>query len=161
FVHGGAWQTGDRNYLGVYQSLGRFYARHGVGTVVISYRLSPQVKHPAHVQDVARAFAWTHKNIGKYGGRPDQVFACGHSAGAHLVSLLAADETYLKAEGLDAKAIRGVIPISGVYRIPDGYLGNVFGRDAEVRKLAGPIAHARPNLPPFLVLYADKDYPVC
>src|SRR5262249_27444380 len=42
FVHGGAWSTGDRNYFGVYAALGRFYAKHGLGTVVISYRLSPQ-----------------------------------------------------------------------------------------------------------------------
>jgi acetyl esterase/lipase len=161
FVHGGAWHTGDRNYLGVYSSLGRFYAKHGLGTVVISYRLSPQVTHPEHIKDVARAFAWTHKNIGKYGGRNDRIFACGHSAGGHLVALLGTDESYLKAEGLDTTALRGVIPISGVYNIPDGFLQKAFGKDAETRRLAGPIVHAKSNLPPFLILWADKDIPGC
>src|SRR5262245_28514392 len=66
FVHGGAWRSGNKN---LYAPLGRMFARNGVGTVIINYRLSPQVKHPAHIQDVARAFGWTHRNIGKYGGR--------------------------------------------------------------------------------------------
>src|SRR3954447_18302528 len=43
FVHGGAWRQGDKSFLGFYTSLGNFYARHGIGTVVINYRLSPKV----------------------------------------------------------------------------------------------------------------------
>src|SRR5262245_29640481 len=78
FVHGGTWKSGDRK---VYLKFGELFASHGIGTVVISYRLSPKVQHPAHVQDVARAFAWTWSNIPKHGGRADQIVACGHSAG--------------------------------------------------------------------------------
>src|SRR5437016_6619 len=63
FVHGGAWKRGDKGYLGVYTSLGNFFARRGIGAVVINYRLSPAVQHPEHIKDVARAFAWTHKNL--------------------------------------------------------------------------------------------------
>src|SRR6266446_3896505 len=62
--------------------------------------------------------AWRQgdKNISKYGGDPTALFLCGHSAGGHLVSLLATDRSYLKAEGIDKEdVIRGVIPISGVY----------------------------------------------
>src|SRR5262245_7527097 len=32
FVHGGGWRHGDKNYLGVYVALGKFYASRGVGT---------------------------------------------------------------------------------------------------------------------------------
>jgi acetyl esterase/lipase len=161
FVHGGAWVHGDKNTFGFYSALGVSLAKQGVGVAVTNYRLSPQVKHPEHVKDVARAFAWLHKNIGKYGGSPDRLFVSGHSAGGHLVSLLATDESYLKALGLTARAIRGVIPISGVYRIPDDFLPSVFGTDAELRKQASPIRHARAGLPPFLILYADKDFASC
>jgi acetyl esterase/lipase len=161
FVHGGAWRSGDKNFFGAYSSLGKFYARRGIGTVVTNYRLSPSVMHPEHIKDVARAFAWTYKNIGKYGGRCDRIFPCGHSAGGHLVALLATDASYLKAEGIKADVIPGVIPISGVYRIPRRSLEGVFGRDAEVRRKAGPIEHVRAGLPPFLILYADKDYAAC
>lgn len=161
FVHGGGWISGDRNYFGVYSSLGKCFARHGIAAVVISYRLSPKVKHPEHVKDVARAFAWTYRNIAKYGGRTDQIFACGHSAGGHLVALLATDETYLKAEGLTAAALRGVMPISGVYKLPARAMANIFGDDDAARRQAEPLSHAHENLPPFLVLWAETDLAPC
>jgi len=161
FVHGGGWRTGDKNFFGIYSALGTFFAKHGIGTVVINYRLSPEVMHPEHIKDVARAFAWTHKNIGNYGGRNDEIFACGHSAGGHLVALLATDPTYLKAVGLNVDAIKGVIPISGVFFLPDGLFEKVFGKDSEARKNAFPLNHVRSGLPPFLILYADSDFPGC
>ena len=179
FVHGGAWLHGNKNQFGMYGALAVSWARHGIGTVSINYRLSPGVKHPEHIKDVARAFAWVHKNIPAYGGRADQIFVCGHSAGGHLVALLATDEQYLQAEGLSLKDIRGAIPISGVYRIHDVAINagvsptrgtrpannpnrpplfsSVFGSDPQVRRAASPLVHVKPGLPPFLVLYADRD----
>ncbi len=90
YVHGGGWSEGDRSLWG---QIGEICVTHGIGAVVISYRLSPKFKPPVQVQDVARAFAWTQRNISKYGGRADQIFLCGHSAGGHLVALLATDES--------------------------------------------------------------------
>ena len=161
FVHGGGWVFGDKVFFGVHEGVGKMFARHGVGAVVTNYRLSPGIKHPEHIKDVARAFAWTHKHIAEYGGRPDDLFLCGHSAGGHLVSLLATDESYLKAEGLSLKDIKGVMPISGVYGIPDNMFNEVFGTDVAERKKAGPINHVHEGCPPFLITYADKDYPFC
>jgi acetyl esterase/lipase len=161
FVHGGAWVFGDKDFWGVHEAIGRMFARHGIGAAVISYRLSPAVQHPEHVKDVARAFAWLHDNVKKYGGRPDELFVCGHSAGGHLVSLLATDETYLKAEGLSLADIKGVMPISGVYLIPDKWFTEVFGKDAETRKKASPINDVHAGCPPFCVVYGDDDFPTC
>jgi acetyl esterase/lipase len=183
FVHGGLWMRGDKNQRKIYSTFASNWARHGVGTVMINYRLSPEVKHPAHIKDVAKAFAWTYKNIAKYGGRADQIFISGHSAGGHLAALLATDPTYLQAEGLSPQRIRGVIPISGVFRIHDEHLeagldshsksslpntlkarlnlvNSVFGADPRIRKEASPLTHVRPGLPPFLILYAHSDLPL-
>lgn len=161
FVHGGAWMMGDKDFFGVHEAIGRMFARHGIGSAVISYRLSPSVKHPEHIKDVARAFAWLHNDIKQYGGRPDQLFICGHSAGGHLVALLATDESYLKAEGLALSDIKGVMPISGVYLIPDKWLTTVFGEDAAVRKAASPLHEIHAGCPPFCILYGDDDFPTC
>ena len=187
FVHGGAWSRGDKNELGIYNALGRCFARQGIAVVCPNYRLSPHVKHPEHIRDIARAFAWTARNIARYGGRPDELFIGGHSAGGHLAALLAADETYLKAEGMALSDIRGALPVSGLFTIPGppnlggpkgleailpkktvlplevGYalFSVVFGDDALVRRLASPIAHVRANLPPFLILCGDNDLPFC
>jgi len=114
------------------------------------------------MRDVARAFAWTHKNIGKYGGRTDEIFVGGHSAGGHLSALLATDESYLKAEGLSFKDVRGALPLSGLFIIPKQKVFDVaFGKDQAVRQQASPITYARAGLPPFLVTYADNDLPGC
>src|SRR5438270_867168 len=72
---------------------------------------------------VGRADAWTRRHVRDYGGDPDRIILCGHSAGGHLVALLATDETYLKDPALkltdaDRAAIRGVIGVCGVYRVP-------------------------------------------
>src|SRR5262249_24390060 len=156
FIHGGAWRIGDKSHFGLYSSVGMSFAEQGVGTVVPNYRLSPKVVHPAHVQDVARAFAWTHRNIKKYGGNPKQSFLSGHSAGGHLAALLATDDTYLKAEGLSLKDVKGVMPLSGLYEVTHhGVFTPMFGKDLEVRKKASPLHHARADAPPFLIIYAQ------
>ena len=108
------------------------------------------------IQDVAKGFAWTVANIGKYGGKPGAIFVSGHSAGGHLAALLATDEDYLKAEKLSPSNIKGVIPVSGVFVVSNRQK-NIFGEDAEVAKKASPQNHVREGLPPFLILYADKD----
>jgi acetyl esterase/lipase len=179
FVHGGGWMIGSKEkVLGIYgyANIAEALARRGLVVVLPNYRLSPKAKHPDHIQDIARAFAWTREHAKEYGGRPDHIFACGHSAGGHLVSLLATDENYLKAEGLSAKDIKGVMSISGVYNVNafDVKLGvkegwfdfktelhpfaSVFGDDPEMQKQASPIAHVRPGLPPFLLIYGGLDY---
>jgi acetyl esterase/lipase len=157
FVHGGGWRKGSKDG---FAKLGGRFAGLGIGTVVINYRLSPEVKHPGHVQDVARAFAWTQQNIGKYGGRADKIFISGHSAGGHLVALLATDEQYLKAEKLGLDSIKGVIPVSGPYQMTAKRHGEIFG-DEESCRLASPINHVDGKRPPFLFLYAEKDIPMC
>jgi acetyl esterase/lipase len=156
FVHGGTWKSGSKD---MYAALGEEFAKLGIGTVVINYRLSPAVRHPAHVEDVAKAFAWTRANISKYGGDADRITLFGHSAGGHLVSLLATDPAYLKAEGLTPAAIRGVVSVSGVYHIlPEVKLFHpAFGDDAAACRRASPVAHVSGKHPPFLLAYGDKD----
>ena len=158
FVHGGSWKSGNKN---LYAALGESLAKDGIGCVICNYRLSPAVQHPAHVEDVAKAFAWTSENVAKYGGNKDRLFLCGHSAGGHLVSLLVTDPQYLKAEKHSAAEVRGVASLSGVYEIVNTLpvLEAPFGKDEKVCKLASPLTHVTGKHPPFLIAYADTDFP--
>jgi acetyl esterase/lipase len=179
FVHGGAWFIGDKNLLGLYRGFGRFLAKQGIVAVMVNYRLSPAVKHPEHVKDVARAFAWTRRHIKEYGGDPDRIFLCGHSAGGHLVSLLATNPTFLKDEHLklgddDRNAIRGVISICGVYLIPTGeefaslvaemlagFISKEKGeRSWGLRFVIGSMVRGAKSLNPFPLVFGD-DAEVC
>ena len=157
FVHGGTWRSGSKRQ---YVAVGQSFARSGIGMVIINYRLSPQVRHPAHIQDVARAFAWTRTHIAKYGGDPARLFLFGHSAGGHLVSLLATDPEYLKAEKQIPSNIRGVISVSGVYSISPTFpvFRPIFGTDVTACRDASPLCHVTGHHAPFLIAYGDKDF---
>jgi acetyl esterase/lipase len=156
FIHGGGWRSGDKN---IYPFVGRTFARQGLVTVNISYRLTPEVQHPGHIQDVARAFAWIYKNIAQYGGNPSQIFVTGHSAGGHLTALLALNKKYLQAEGLSTDLIKAALPISGVFNLGNLGLNEVFTSDPEIRRDASPIAHVGEKQPPFFLIYAQNDLP--
>jgi acetyl esterase/lipase len=128
---------------------------------------------------VARAFAWACRNVAKYGGDPGRLFVGGHSAGGHLTALLATDERYLKEVGRSLKDVRGVIGVSGVYRVEDLELklsvadpskslrlsfharpyALAFGSDPKVARDASPLTHVRRGLPPFLILNGGLDIP--
>jgi acetyl esterase/lipase len=155
FVHGGGWKNGNK---AEFEFLGKTLAGRGIGVVAINYRLFPKVKFPANVEDVARAFAWTHENIARYGGRADRLYLGGHSAGGHLVSLIATDESYLKAHKLSLSDVRGVLSISGLYAIRQGRFP-LFEDTPEGAKKASPIHQVQANHPPFLVVYAEQDFP--
>jgi acetyl esterase/lipase len=163
FIHGGAWREGDRR---LYGGLGRRFAEEGVGMALASYRLSPGVKHPEHIKDCARAFAWLHANIAKHGGDPERLYVMGHSAGGHLSALLALDPTYLDDLKVPKGAIKGAIPMSGVYMVPalpadtKGFLKilpEAFGSDPEACRNASPVTHVKDVACPFLVLTETED----
>ena len=108
YVHGGGWIGGDKAHVGAKPE---FFTQAGYVFVSVNYRLSPQAKFPAHVQDVASAILWAMKTIAQYGGDPNQIYLMGHSAGGQLVTLVATDEQYLKADGAGLSLIKGVISL--------------------------------------------------
>ena len=111
FVHGGYWDSGDKSeYPFVADSL----TAQGFMTVIMNYRLVPEVTFPSYAEDVALAVAWVFSNIANYGGDPNEVFLMGHSAGAHIAALVAYDEHYLEALGASTK-LAGFVGLAGPY----------------------------------------------
>lgn len=162
YVHGGAWVGGSKDS---YANIGRALAAEGLGVVIINYRLSPGVTHPAHVEDLARAFAWVLDNIETYGGDPARIVLTGHSAGGHMVSLLILDPVYLEAVGYAPEDVAGVVAFSGVFVIDDWivqWARGAFPADAAGRAAASPLAlipHEDQIVPPFLLVVSENDYP--
>src|SRR5262245_40341073 len=142
--------------------IGRRFAAAGFVTVVVNYRLSPAVSHPAHVQDAAASFAWVKRHIAEYGGNADQVFIIGYSAGGYLAALLSTDPRYLAAHNLSPRDIRGAVPVSAFYWVerrgvaPDRDK-SVWGDDRNVWVDASPAHHLQAGSPPMLILYAERD----
>ena len=134
--------------------------------VSINYRLSPDVLHPSHAQDVAKAVTWIYENISKYGGNPQNIFLMGHSAGGHLSALIALDEHYLKDLGYSNEIIRGIISLDiAAHHLPtlfknepeNTYLFEMaFGNQTEFWEKASPINYTEKikSAPAFLLIYA-------
>jgi len=163
YVHGGSWTAGDKAQVG---NLPTFFTSKGWVLASINYRLSPEVKHPAHVQDVAKAVAWAKTNIASYGGDPNAIFFGGHSAGAHLVALLGTDERKLREEKISFDDIRGIVawdtaahdlpPIVRFNSDPNSPYRQAFGNDPAGWTDASPLSFApkAKNAPPLMAVLA-------
>ena len=169
YIHGGGWHIGDKEEGAA--SKAQALDQIGWMLVAINYRLSPDVKHPEHVKDVAAAVAWVHDNIDDYGGDPERIVVMGHSAGAHLAALVATDPQRLAAHGKSTNIIDGAILLDGAaFDIPTmldnpnlpeqsrtmhlGWLGNRRSTWAD----ASPMLKVAPgnDIPPFLILHTPR-----
>ncbi|MBI4444571.1 MAG: alpha/beta hydrolase [Acidobacteria bacterium] len=166
FIYGGSWSRGDKDDRGgAYSLIGQRLVQRDIGFAIINYRLSPSVQHPEHVRDVARALAWLFRNSERYGWNSNRLFLLGHSAGAHLASLVTVDDTYLAEQKLKPGIVNGVIALSGVYDLTlTGISGQaiyepVFTAEPSRLKAASPALLVSRKAPPFLLGYAEKDYP--
>jgi len=116
WIHGGAWQTGDKTDV---QIKPQAFMDKGFVFVSTNYRLLPSVDMATIVRDVAKSVRWVHDHIADYGGDPKRLVIMGHSAGAQLAALICTDDRYLKAEGLSLAITKGCVPVDGdTYDVP-------------------------------------------
>jgi acetyl esterase/lipase len=154
WVSGGGWVEGRNEWVA---PVGKALREAGIGVAAVMHRLSPEVSHPAHVEDVARGIGWVLDYIAEYGGDLSRLAVGGHSAGAHLTALAALDPRYL---GDRAGLIRGVLSLSGAMRITEELqkrFKNAFPGDAAALAAASPVSDVQPGVPPFLLLIAEDE----
>ena len=115
FVHGGAFQRGDRRSAPgspFYDNVMMWAARQGMVGVNLTYRLAPKYTWPAGAEDLAQAVRWVHQNIASHGGNPARVFLMGHSAGAIHVATYLAQEQFQQVPG---SGVVGALMLSALY----------------------------------------------
>lgn len=113
FIYGGGWDSGRK---ADYSFVGDALASKGFVAVIADYRLYPEVRWPAFLEDNAKAVRWAHDHAAEFGGDPHKLFLVGHSAGAYNAAMLTLDRRWLEAVGLDARNdIRGMVGLAGPY----------------------------------------------
>ena len=162
-VHGGAWMNGTKtSYIApLFEPL----SKAGFAWFSINYRLAPQYRYPACIEDVESAIRWVKAHASEYKADPQRIALIGESAGGQLVSLA----------GVRAKAdtrVAAVVPFyaphdmeSRVRECPSApaWVKPLFGvtelNDAAWQALrdASPINQIRPGLPPYLLIHGTKD----
>lgn len=102
-VHGGGWCVGDKTGAGITENKVARWVGKGFIFVSINYPMINEGSDAlAQANDVARAVAYIQRHAGDWGGDPKRVILMGHSAGAHLVSLVNADSRIRQANGVDS-----------------------------------------------------------
>jgi acetyl esterase/lipase len=166
WIHGGSWTYGDKEEV---HSKAEYFTSKGYVFVSVNYRLSPKVKHPVHVQDVANAIVWVYQNAKHYSADQKKIFLMGHSAGAHLASLVSINNEYLKLAGGSTELIKGIVLIDGMgYDIPaamvdasnqlKGWYVQAFGNSRWEWGLGSPVNFINTNehIPPVLILHSGE-----
>jgi acetyl esterase/lipase len=169
FAHGGGWRRGDKKQHG---NKGAAYSSNGILFISTNYRLAPNVMHPKEIQDIASAFAWVKAHATDYGADPNQIYVMGHSAGAHLVDLLATNEKFLAEKGLKLSDIKGCISLDTASldltereKLPGpaskmvaDMIKTAFGTDPKVLTEASPMLqlHRGKTYPPFLMICSSN-----
>ncbi len=166
WIHGGALAYGEKEYV---QEKAEYFTKKGYVFISINYRLSPKVVHPAHVQDVADAIMWVHKNAVHYSADANKIFLMGHSAGAHLAALVSTNETYIKKSGGELSIIQGVVLLDGAgYDIPvlmndaksrlREWYTQAFGNTKKEWEEASPVYFVKPGkkIPAFMIAFAGE-----
>lgn len=161
YVHGGGWMAGSKE-----QSFLQPLALVPEGFIYASanYRLRPDATVAEMADSVADAVAWLAKNAPDFGGDPHRLFLIGHSAGAHLVSLLGTNATFLQRAGVNPTSVRGVISLdTAAYHLPKllaetsaALYQTVFGDAEDIERLS-PWHHVEygASHPAFLVFYSE------
>ncbi len=157
FVYGGSWQSGDRS---IYAFVGSALAARGITTVIPDYRLYPDVRFPAFVDDAALAYAWTARHVAAGCGRKRPIVVIGHSAGAHIGALLTLDRSYLERAGERLPRPSAFIGLAGPYEFDATTwptTKEIFTTTARTPDLARPIAFVRRGAPPMLLIHGLAD----
>ncbi len=164
-IHGGGWQNGSPNDNAEFS---QYMAAQGYSVVSIAYRLAPQHRFPAQLEDVRTAIAYIREHADELEVDVNRMALMGRSAGAHL-AMLAAYEP-------DAPPIRALVNYYGPVNLTTGYqdppnpdpigsrgllrdfLGGTPADLPELYKQASPWNYVNHAVPPSLLIYGQRDH---
>jgi acetyl esterase/lipase len=163
-IHGGGWQSGDpgNNF-----EFSQYMAAQGYTVLSIDYRLAPEYKYPAQIEDVRTAIAYIREHADELEVDVNRIALMGRSAGAHLAMLAAFDP--------DAAPVKAIVNYYGPVNLTTGYqdppnpdpidsrkllrdfLGGTPAELPDLYKQASPWNYVDRSLPPALLIYGQRD----
>ncbi|NUS96778.1 MAG: alpha/beta hydrolase [Gemmatimonadaceae bacterium] len=162
-VHGGGWSAGDKRARGVVDNKVARWLPRGLVVVSTNYRLLPAAKPLDQARDVARALAAAQRMASSWGADSSKFILMGHSAGGHLVTLVATAPA--AREGANVLPWLGVVSLEGgaidvpaiMRRAHARLYDRAFGRDSAFWRATTPSdALAAATAPMLLVCSARR-----
>lgn len=169
-VHGGGWREGRREEQ---RGIASRFAEAGYVAIPVSYRLTGEAPFPACIDDVVAAARWVRAHAKDYGVDPERIGALGHSAGAHLVAMLALAEPSGKFAPGFLEEVSGRVNAVVATATPTDFTrwgedrgqagGTMFfdqlpaaERDTAARRCS-PLFHVDASAPPMLLIHGSGD----
>jgi len=162
-VHGGSWINGTKTtYI---HPLKPLLTNSGFAWFSIDYRLAPQSRYPAAVEDVETAVHWVREHAKKYRVDPERICLIGESAGGYLVAMVA-------VRNKPASHVQAVVDFYGPHDLtlvaksapkPDEGIAGFFGvadwSETSLKTLhdASPVNYVTKDMPPFLFIHGTAD----
>jgi acetyl esterase/lipase len=175
-IHGGGYSAGNRSDG---RNWDRWLASRGYTVFDVDYRLDPPVTWNLAAPDVACAVGWVGSHAGDYHISPDRMLITGQSAGGGLAMQVAyglGDGTVTSDCGGTVPQPKAVfalyppddlamawglntgIPPFGARMLNTGYLGGSPEQYPDRYRVASPVFHVRPGLPPTLIAAGALDH---
>jgi len=172
-VHGGGWEHGDAGPSNRLSPVESGLVSQGFVVASVSYRLAPQYRWPAQIEDVKCAIRYLRASAATYGIDPTRIGAWGGSAGGHLVSMLGTagpSAGYDVGQYLDqSSAVQAVVDEWGpsdltapgwgptASEVITQVFGVTPGQPSSVLRAASPVTYVAANDPPFLIVQGAAD----
>lgn len=165
-VHGGGWYTGDKARDAVIENKARHWLNKGYILVSSNYRLLPEADPLTQAGDVALAVSAVQHQAHSWGGDATRMVLMGHSAGAHLVTLLNSEprlasmvsQPWLGTVALDSAAFDVAAIMQGRH-LP--LYDRAFGQDTRYWQNASPLHVLRNGVPPLLAVCSTRRSDAC
>ncbi|HEX7588760.1 MAG TPA: alpha/beta hydrolase, partial [Anaerolineae bacterium] len=171
-VHGGSWSGGDKRSSETMSDIPELLKR-GYLVAAVNYRLAPEYKFPAQIQDVKCAVRYLRTRAVKYKLDPNRIGAWGCSAGGKLAALLGLTDGIAEFEGREdyigqSSRVQAVVAMSAPADFTltsynsthDRVFEHVFGATSNTDPILthfSPVTYVSKNAPPFLILGGDLD----
>ena len=170
YVHGGGWTGGAPHSQGV--PLFHHLAQRGWVVCAIRYPLAPAASFLDQAVAVRRAIVWARSAGREFGIDPGRIALVGGSAGGHLASVAGlVDDPALQSGFEEADgSVGAIVSLYGIFDfvnrnqtrpdwrvIPVAVMKATPAEAPELYRLASPIDHVRPEMPPMLVVHGSID----
>jgi len=167
YVHGGGMTAGDKSDLNpVFLNE---LASAGYAVASLNYRLAPEFKYPAQIEDVKCAIRYLRVKAPTYGISDHDIVAFGTSVGGELVALAALTGPHSEFDVgpylTESSGIVAAVDMFGPAHLAEGASGmsdpedlqQVFGGNHSELALASPTHFVVPNAPPILIVHGVND----
>lgn len=161
-AHGGGWRRGHKAARNVVEAKVAHWVPRGFILVSVDYPMLPGTPPLQQARDVALALATAQREAGQWGGDAGSFVLMGHSAGAHLVSLISAEPSLAISQG--ALPWLGTVALDSaafdVSRIMQArhlrLYDQAFGSDPATWAAASPALQVSAKIAPFLAVCSSR-----